>query len=1174
MLLLILLSCLVASATAGPPCSTEEQALLQVYSPREAIYACRALTADVTQWHSCMNSKTGLLTQGFIVSSDCWQCYGDLFAAVGTICTADTSFAECFNNSGVNGPFGSCAGFDLRTESTTCASLPSTAGDVGLAFDKASNSDIATGISDIAAVFSGTDAVYAPCEPCYQELVVQLAYAPIVDNDFATACANSGFHRTTCLAFLQPYYDLFTLCSGKTLALSVNRVAVEDRTILESGKLDVLAAKVVFGATVSPPDTLALSRLQELAGSLVVSFPSGSTCFEEYMAALAVDPSPDLAMCSNPTDPSSSCAIKDDIADLQHCLGGFTMNAVPACLSHQPLLETIYRPFGDFFACLPLFGQSGGVFDSCMDERTGFPLTGLSPSCSECYTGLITAMATTCAGWRDMDICFVLLDGSGEMGAFADCAGYELYPDRGTCGILETSNAMVRSLAKPLRESMAAVGTWPFEIIGIVANWFSVGDFAFAPCASCYARLMLDIKAVGPMSLMACETWKFASAACRVVLSEPLTRFAKCSGWELSNGGEQRCINDDLAATFEWMQSGGGHTSPDVAISAIAAAAPWLATPWDNASVDMNAVVDDWVADLSTNGPAAPACAQCFRDLVDAIVAEQPDIDACLSGGDCSMGDALGVFEICSGWHFQSSPVTEASEWNPHRCSEDEIADSATADLLYSLLVAEESVGSGSFDMDVLTTWESSQLDGSSLTCVPCFKDLVADLVAIGYYVDLQACQDTAVGCGGSVSLPFAVVKFNRCSGVKFDSGASPNYKADVTFPYPRPVVEPIDALEAGRCSLPEWNLLMARLNNIGTFTVISAGFDTGSGLREALDGTYEEYFGVPMDRQFACSRCVSSWVDSVALKLLTWSSSECSDAPSNAACRELIEAHYEATVNCAVGSTVMCSAVEGAALAAASPAFESVIPWADVTPALVYEYEPWFVSEYTLALLRDSVARDARTKGCFTCYLDRAWAMFPLLASTGDCDPTATGPACLTAKAVVESAFDACKTDRTLAAPPPSDDGPSSDESSTPMKCSVRQYQALQAAVDGLDIMSLVKAAESAAELRRAVSSAISAAAGYSVWSTRACYMCEENRAVALLSAAKDASGVCRHSFTSAACASLLASVNAERETCMKDAVDGVIPTTSTTTHVNGVGSSMSTIAAVAYIAAALAAN
>lgn len=42
-------------------------------------------------------------------------------------------------------------------------------------------------------------------------------------------------------------------------------------------------------------------------------------------------------------------------------------------------------------------------------------------------------------------------------------------------------------------------------------------------------------------------------------------------------------------------------------------------------------------------------------------------------GATCSIGDALGVLEICPGWHFAISGRVYLSSWKPHRCSEAEI---------------------------------------------------------------------------------------------------------------------------------------------------------------------------------------------------------------------------------------------------------------------------------------------------------------------------------------------------------------------------------------------------------------------------------------------------------------------------------------------------------------------
>lgn len=143
------------------------------------------------------------------------------------------------------------------------------------------------------------------------------------------------------------------------------------------------------------------------------------------------------------------------------------------------------------------------------------------------------------------------------------------------------------------------------------------------------------------------------------------------------------------------------------------------------------------------------------------------------------------------------------------------------------------------------------------------------------------------------------------------------------------------------------------------------------------------------------------------------------------------------------------------------------------------------------------------------------------------------------------------------------------SSEQSSPKKCSVDQYVALQTSIAALDIIAMVQSAATPSEVRDLVHAALNDA-----WTNTACYKCEETRATALFPAVKTTNGECHNSFDSSECLALLASVNSDWEVCMKDAVDGVIPTTSTTTNQSGTESLMSTIAVVAYIAAGLAAN
>ena len=618
--------------------------MLQVYSPWEAIYACKDVTAA---WDTCMNSKTGLLTQTNLVGGGCWGCYTPVFAAVSNEC-ADSNMLACSSDADVVSAlsdFWSCAGFDLRTGSTTCTGdLPSTAQDVGRAFSTAINSEIPTGIAEIASAFSGTDAVYAPCEPCYQELVVQLAYAPIVENDFATACANSGFHRTTCLAFLQPYYDLFTLCSGKTLALSVNRVSAGHRTILETGKLDVLAAKTVFGATANPPAGGFFNALLDLTDAVGAAFPSGSTCFTEYMTALALSPSPHLELCSDPT--ADQCPLKDEIADLQRCLGGFEMNSVAACLSHQPVLETVYKPFGDLLAC-----SGEGRFEVCMAARTGFwavLMNGPTGTCINCYTALANAMKTVCASFADAALCYEILTANGDLQTFNSCAGYSVSVDAGSCDRTKIAQPHLDSLWEVLPNALSMVGRSPFEMMQSIVALFTTVNYLETYCNFCYARFVYEVSSLNQVSILAaCDKWKLASAGCRLALAVPLTRFKACTGWELTNDQHLQCTAADRTSTYSLL-SVNTADPPDTFV-------------YDGLSVPSNVgavagKLNDWAGALSPE----PACKRCFSDLVSWVFSTpSASIWRCVSGDpSCTVGDALGCLNSAPRGTSYRSPRT------------------------------------------------------------------------------------------------------------------------------------------------------------------------------------------------------------------------------------------------------------------------------------------------------------------------------------------------------------------------------------------------------------------------------------------------------------------------------------------------------------------------------------
>ena len=439
--------------------------------------------------------------------------------------------------------------------------------------------------------------------------------------------------------------------------------------------------------------------------------------------------------------------------------------------------------------------------------------------------------------------------------------------------------------------------------------------------------------------------------------------------------------------------------------------------------------------------------------------------------------------------------------------------------------------------------------DGSAgLRSKPCFTSLHASLVVVAAYVNLEVCQQHGEACtAGSdhcsisavVACPIGneVKKFNRCSGLKFDSGASPDYKADVTFPYPRPVAVSAEVLQPRFCSIPELTELETRINHVSMSAVITAAGTNTAATRSKFDLVYNTYYGAEAKYHFACERCLTPWM-LFRYQLTKGGVQACADLSSND-CLSLVAKHHDAMVTCAVGSNTKCSAAEVSAIRSASPPLDvltsAILSVVTNDPSRA---EAAFMSAYTNALLAGTDTNAARTKGCFNCWTDRARALLPLLANAGVC--VTAGPGCEASKAAVETNFQSCENIHANAgsAPPAPGDEPA------PETCSVVEYVALQEAINKLDIEAIVSAATSLDGFTATVVAAITGDYASNPFEGLPCYACEQTRMEALYPAVTNANGDCHDGFHSAACMALLDSVKADLETCMKAAVNGALPT------------------------------
>lgn len=323
-----------------------------------------------------------------------------------------------------------------------------------------------------------------------------------------------------------------------------------------------------------------------------------------------------------------------------------------------------------------------------------------------------------------------------------------------------------------------------------------------------------------------------------------------------------------------------------------------------------------------------------------------------------------------------------------------------------ALLNAEaEILDSGTASVEPLTQWwaEFTSAFASPLTCEPCFADLKVALTEAGAYTNIDECKHHREDCtegvhcdSGYIECPvsFAILKFTQCSGMVIPTRVGESIKADVTFPYPRPVALPASPLPPGLCSAQDWALLEDRMNHISTKAVIQlAGGDVFLA-KGSFNSLYIDYFGALPSRHFACERCQAPWLV-FRFKLDQASVPECVADLSASACLAIVEAQYDAMVTCAVGASTKCSVIDIGALTTASASLETLIGSA-------VSSETRLMATYVEALLGSSGARAARRKSCFNCFLDRARSLLALLSGGGDC--LSGGAQCDAAKVVLAS--------------------------------------------------------------------------------------------------------------------------------------------------------------------------
>ena len=1136
--LLVRTSGLVQDACVG------SSAELSVYRPWAGFFECRSLSGP--DWSACVSAKTGVLGRAFTVSSDCESCYTALGASMQVACASSATPANCVTNSiGQLTRFTECAGFAFTTStSTACnlASLPAAAEEIHDLYSAAVVSSSA--YQSISTTVGGS---VGDCEPCYQELAVGLNAAyTAASSPLSADCTNGEFYTTKCFQHIETLMDRFRYCSGMELQTSLVRAPLVVRQQMMQHSMDLHAVEQTMFQSTAPADVYGLTFLKATYGQ-VTSWGVWDACYRDFLAVLVGSPAPDLALCDAPAHAASACEIKHEIAEFQRCLGGFTMTVpFPACLSHRPVLDTIYQPFADLVACAPVFQANSLTtdFTDCMDERTGFwgvLTTGSATTdCVNCYTALVTKMQSVCGLIRDVGVCFPMLSNSGDLSAFTTCAGYPVSLAYGTCDRSQLSDPKLDSLWTLLPVAFAHVGVSEFALMEAVTTLLASWNYREVGCSSCYARFALDVASLDQSAVIAaCDDWRLATAGCREALATPLARFKACAGWDLTNDRHLQCTAADRSETYSRWTSG-SLPPPDAAV--LSGLSP------GGTLNDLTA----WAAGLSSGAP----CEACFVDLAAWMLAAQTNIGHCVAGDTrCAAGDALGVLELCADWFFNpyTSDVSSASDWAPRRCSEDEIdAVAAMPWSPFGTLVSAESEISDQaqgFSSDPITDWwtDFRSAFATPLTCELCFADLMDALTQIGEYVNIDACKHHREACTGGVHcdgtnvdcpVGFAILKFSRCSGMVFPSSPGESIKADVTFPFPRPVAVSATALTPGHCTIDQWHLFESRMNLVKPVLMLNGA---GSDYSLAVSGfatLYERYFHVPPDKQFPCDFCLASWIVFRARlddKVVT----ECTAGLSAPLCEALVAAHYEAMVTCAVGSSTKCSVGDVSALTSASPALQPLASAAllDATNDRS-NGKSLFIARFVDALLNISGARASRGKSCFSCFTDRARDMFPLLTSDGAC--ATAGADCEDAKASVETDFNTCKRANTLSAPP------SSGDSEVMTKCSVEQYVALQSAIGLLDVLTMGRKATTVAGFISAVDAAVSEITAPTVWSELACYTCHKDRATTLFPAVKNVGGVCHDTFESVACKALLATTNAALDTCLTAAVDGVIPTTA----------------------------
>ena len=1134
----------------------------KAYSPWEPMFECRNEDRTGSAWENCLSSKTGILR---LKIDSGWSCYTALAAAMATSCSsASMSISACVTALSTDlGTFQTCLGltYPMPTGSTTCTPtggiMPAAAEDIDDIYITASAG------SASATDYLNVNYAVGDCLRCYQELELELYYSYSgASAGYTSDCTSHAYYKQACYTRLEPMLTRFKYCSGRDIHTSIIRVPAADLATVQAAKLDILAATTIYSAASADPTSSCLTRLKTRASSATPPFSLSSwgtfdVCFEDYMKVLGRSSRPDLALCGNPTAPGSQCTIKDEIAEFTRCTGGLTLNPVGACFSRVTTLSAMSRPMKEMFGCLPKWDAANQAnFASCMNERTLFwdlVRNDVAPSCKTCHETYLNAMKQKCTITMSSELCQMILHAAGDNNAFLACAGMYYPRDLLTCNreTVKQGNAKALSLPALLKivDSTLTPSSSVYEILYQVRFAFSKSFIPNVDCGGCFAKFVKDVLMTSGYSTP-CAGWKAYTEACRTALAVPLARFKACAGWELNNGNSYACEFDARKAPRLLSPK---KDPIDMMIQAVA-----IGNTGASLLADINSAITTWrnLVPLSSDR----ICEGCFRDLADEIVNNNIDstkLAACMAGDpQCPMGDAIGTFELCSGWRFRpvvanSDPAVEAQSWLPLRCPPNYLGYGASQvpTVFEDLYAAMESVRA-TYSTTPITDWYTQKASSIPGNCQACFTELKNTLLDAtqggSQYIDLPVCMLHGQSCtAGSpycqatkVSCPigFALHKFELCSGFKFVTSGLPSPAPGVTLQYPSPPGPAPPATPF--CSVAQWTSLKEDINKVYMGTSPGGVVDGASGNVAAVWGVIDtQVSGVARDT-YPCWGCLYPY----AVNMYNLYKNLVSECPGtdlaglgSSACLAWVDRLQAISDSCAIGSATMCEVKDGADLLGASANLDTLMSTGySLAGNDFMGGRSIFLADYGDQLARATQASLATPpKACFNCFMNHGHAKYNCDYGSQNC-------------ATVESDFVDCLK---LTVKPL--DVKISDEFMP--KCDAAEYAAVTAVMNGLDVGSMIMRTETVIGLFQTVQEAISASlSGIDVnpYQNRRCFICHATRLLSLFAAVRGTSAVCPTgiSDTASACVAKISDIDNAFKVCMASAVEGDVDATVST--------------------------